>query len=92
MVPDRHESQRIPSRSHCQIVDKKEEVSIVLGAEAIVYPWAVMVHREDTFITHRAMTCPRGLDLITSITPPTPDFLKIFCCLMPILHYSFDLT
>ena len=92
MVPDRHESQRIPSRSHCQIVDKKEEVSVVMGAEAIVNPWAVMVHSEDTLITHRAMTSSRGLDFITSITPPAPYFLKILSCLMPILHDSFDLT
>ena len=92
MVPDRHESQRIPSRSHCQIVDKKEEVSVVMGAEAIVNPRAVMVHSEDTFITHRAMRSARGLDLVTAITPATPDFLEVLGRLMPVLHHGFNLT
>ena len=92
MVPYRHKSQRIPCGAHCQIVDKKEKVSVVLGAEAIVNPWTVVVHRKDTFITHRAMRSARGLDLVTAITPATPDFLEVLRRLMPVLHHGFNLT
>ena len=55
MVPNRDYSQGVPDGAEGQIADKEQEVAIVVLAEAIVDPGAVVVHSEDALIAHHAV-------------------------------------
>ena len=50
---------------HKQEIDENDEVDVVRHANAVVKPWAVVVHSLDTLIANIAMLRPRRLDNLT---------------------------
>lgn len=60
--------------------DKVRECSV---RDAIVSPWAMMIHFRDATFTSFTMMSPRRLHCITLLTPPHILFLNLFTLALP---------
>jgi hypothetical protein len=59
--------------------------------EAVVYPWAVVVHSEDAPIANLAMMSSSGFDIVANVALSCPELLKIVGRFRTIHHQGFNL-
>lgn len=51
-----------------RVEEKQNEELVVTEANAVVHPWTMMIHFENTFLTNTAMMTPIGLDTLALVT------------------------
>ena len=76
VVPNRHDRQPVPNATNHQVKDEEQEVAVILHADAIVDPGAVMVNHEDAPSTNSAVVSPCWLKLVALIAHSVPDWLQ----------------
>lgn len=72
VVPNRNNGEAVPRRANHQVEDEKEEVAVVLHADAVVDPGTVVIHHEDTPIANSAMMRSGRLYFIALLTLAFP--------------------
>lgn len=53
------------------VKQEQKEVLVVVEAHAVVYPWAVVIHLQDTRPAHSAMVATVWLVLTTPLAMPS---------------------
>lgn len=92
VVPDANYGERVPDGAKGQIGDEKQEVAIVILAEAIVDPRAVVVHGKDALVAHLAVRGSRWLDFVANLARPRPNPFQVFRRFVSVLHHSLYLA
>ena len=92
VVPNRDYSERVPDGADGEIADEEEEVAIVVLAQAIVDPGAVMVHPKDAPVAHLAVRGASRLDLLAFIAALLPNLFQLCRRLVSVLHHRLYLT
>ena len=65
-MPDRNNGHLHVGDADPQVKDEEQEVALIVQANAVVYPWTVMIHTEHTAIADRAVMRPRGFDNVAA--------------------------
>ena len=92
MIPDRDNGKSIPDSAKGDIADKKKEVAVVVLTEAIVDPWAMMIHRKHAPIAHLAVRGACWLNLIANLASSLPYLFQVLTRLVSILHNRLNLS
>ena len=89
MIPNRHYCDSGVSAANQQVEKKEQEKPVVLHAQTVVHPGAVVVHHEDASVADAAVVSPRRLDFVTGLAEPVPGMAQTFDGLCSVLQHLF---
>ena len=84
MVPDGGQGDNHEGSSAHEIETEEEEVALVVQADTVVDPGAVMVHHEDTLVADAAMVRTHRLDVFALVALFSPELVQLTHCFAPI--------
>ena len=77
MVPDRHCADQATNHETVEPKQPTDKEPIIVQSDAVVDPWAVMVHAKHAIAADAAVVRPRRLDVVAFEALAKPDFPQV---------------
>ena len=78
VVPDVDLGHEVVSQAYQYPEDEKQEVTLVVQADAVVYPGTVVVHKENAGVARRAMVGSHGFYVVAFGALFIPELPQVF--------------
>ena len=77
MVPDRHCADQATNHEAIEPKQPTDKEPIIVQADTVIDPWAVVVHTKHAIVTDAAVVRPSWLDIVAVEALSKPDFSQI---------------